>query len=236
VISRIAPSAKDILSEEQYMKWYDEDHIAEIVATPGMPNAFRYINVNRESVQKPFLAFYPMADLAFTQGEEFRKIRVKSDLLPGSGIVYDLGDIDVAYLGLDGKPTEAKGKKEAAPYILVSALEPSDSTPDNEVEQFFDNQTTTVSKMPNYLRTVRFRLQYARTNAQSRKLKGLPTTDEPAPEPPTWQAVHEFTAEPPQIVVDKVKGDSSTVLKAAKQNEVNVYKLAKVHGGGKFFE
>ena len=97
-------------------------------------------------------------------------------------------------------------------------------------------QTATVSKAPNYLRSLKFHLLYARTNAQSRKLKGLPTTDEPAPEPPTWQAVHEFSAEPSSAIREKVKNDLSEVLTKAKQNELNVYKLAKVHGGGKFFE
>lgn len=112
VTSRIAASAKDILDEETFMKWYDDDHIAEIVETEGIKDAFRYINVERgsPSVPKPFLAFYPMPDLAFTQGPDFKRIRVKSDILPGSGIVYDLADIDVGYYGLVGK-TEATAKK-----------------------------------------------------------------------------------------------------------------------------
>jgi hypothetical protein len=87
------------MSEEVYMKWYDEDHIAEIMETSGIHSAFRYIDAVRKE-DKPYLAFYPMPDLAFTQGDEFRKIRVKSDLLPGSGICYDLAAIDVRYYGL----------------------------------------------------------------------------------------------------------------------------------------
>ncbi|KAK3079615.1 hypothetical protein LTS18_004410, partial [Coniosporium uncinatum] len=39
VNSRI--SRKDILDEQTYFKWYDEDHIAEIVSTGGMNDAFR---------------------------------------------------------------------------------------------------------------------------------------------------------------------------------------------------
>jgi hypothetical protein len=119
---------------------------------------------------------------------------------------------------------------------MVSAIEPADGASDDEVNKFYDQQSSVVSKAPNYVRTIRFKLQYARTNAQSRKLKGLPTTDEPAPEPPTWQAVYEFSAEPAAAIKEKVKGDSHEVLQAAKQNELNVYKLAKIHGGGKFFE
>jgi hypothetical protein len=111
VTSRISKSAQDILDEETFLKWYDDDHIAEIVETDGIKDAFRYVDVEKgsPSVPKPFLAFYPMPDLAFTQGPGFKNIRVKSDILPGSGIVYDLADIDVSYIGLVGK-TEAKAK------------------------------------------------------------------------------------------------------------------------------
>ncbi|KAF2650892.1 hypothetical protein K491DRAFT_696915 [Lophiostoma macrostomum CBS 122681] len=237
VTSRIAKSAQDILDEKTFLKWYDEDHIAEIVETDGIKDAFRYIDVEKgsPSVPKPFLAFYPMPDLAFTQGPGFRNIRVKSDILPGSGIVYDLGDIDVSYMGLVGQ-TDAKSKTEPASHLLVSAIEPATNASDDQVNRFFEDQISTVSKAPNYVRSLRFKLLYARTNAQSRALKGLPTTDEPAPEPPTWQAVHEFSAEPAQAIREKVKNDSSEVLTKAKQNELHVYKLAKVHGGGKFFE
>jgi len=112
VTSRISPSARNILDEQTFLKWYDEDHIAEIIEREGIKDAFRYINVEKgsPSVIKPFLAFYPMPDLAFTQGPEFKKIRVKSDILPASGIVYDLADIDVSYFGLVGK-TGGKAKK-----------------------------------------------------------------------------------------------------------------------------
>jgi len=108
VNSRI--SRKDILDEQTYFKWYDEDHIAEIVSTEGMKDAFRYINAD-ERASKPYLAFYPMADLAFTQGDRFRRIRFKSDMLPGTGIIYDMADVDVRYLGLVGQ-TERKGPKK----------------------------------------------------------------------------------------------------------------------------
>jgi hypothetical protein len=103
-------SRKDIMSEEVYMKWYDEDHIAEIMETSGIKDAYRYIDTDK-TVDKPYLAFYPMPDIAFTQGAEFKKIRVKSDLLPGTGICYDLADIDVRYYGLTGESGTRKGKK-----------------------------------------------------------------------------------------------------------------------------
>lgn len=119
VTSRIAASSKDLLDEKTYLRWYDDDHIAEIVRCSGIEDGFRYVHVDKTSsigsgaAGKPFLAFYPMPDLRFTQGDEFKHIRVRSDILPGSGIIYDLADIDVSYLGLVGK-SESLGKNGRA--------------------------------------------------------------------------------------------------------------------------
>lgn len=160
VTSRISQSSKDLLDEQTFLHWYDDEHILEIIETSGIQDAFRYIDVKKESAlgseasRKPFLAFYPMPDINFTQGEEFKSIRVRSDILPGSGVIYDLADIDVGYLGLLSKSGDT-GKKggiltqnsrirvltpriEAAQYILVSAIEPADGTKDSEVKQFYD--------------------------------------------------------------------------------------------------
>jgi len=171
VTSRIAQSAKSILDEGTFMRWYDEDHIAEIVQTSGIPDAFRYVNVKKESplgseaARKPFLAIYPMQAMEFTQGEEFKKIRVKSDILPGSSVIYDLADIDVEYLGLvSTSGGEAKKGKwqdptaeialltaivEHAQYILSSATEPASGISDNDVNRFYDQVRLDVSTRGN---------------------------------------------------------------------------------------
>jgi hypothetical protein len=89
----------DILSEETYIKWYSDDHIAEIMQTSAIHSALRFKDVDA-AASKPYLVMYPMEDIGFTQGEEFRKIKVHSDMLPGGGPIYDLADIDVRYYGL----------------------------------------------------------------------------------------------------------------------------------------
>jgi hypothetical protein len=81
-------------------------------------------------------------------------------------------------------------------------------------------------------------LLYARTNAQSRALKGLPTTDEAPPEPPTLQAIHEFNR---VVKIEELKEMQETkqakgLLSKAKQVEICVYKLAKAHGQKRFFD
>ncbi|KAF2419711.1 hypothetical protein EJ08DRAFT_690515 [Tothia fuscella] len=237
VTSRI--SRKDILSEEVFMKWYDEDHIAEIVETDGIPSAYRYIDTDKNA-SKPYLAFYPMPDLAFTQGPEFKNFRVKSDILPGSGICFDLADIDVRYYGLTGESGTRKGEEHTSTQTQTpSNFEPSAGTTDEAVEEWYksDHQEM-ISKLPGYHRSTYYKLLYARTNAQSRALKGLPTTEEAPPEPPTLQAIHEFDR---VVQLDELKQMQETpaakkILANAKQVEMVVYRWAKSHGDKKFFD
>jgi len=95
-----------------------------------------------------------------------------------------------------------------------------------------------LSDAKNYIRTMYFKLIYARTNAQSRAFKGLPTTDEPPPEPSTWLAVHEFSGLSDEEVVQSVRSNAERGLKGVgkMENEVHVWKLDRVHGRGKFFD
>ena len=97
-------------------------------------------------------------------------------------------------------------------------------------------QIPAASSLKGYIRTTFYRLQYARTNAQSRALKGLPTTDAPAPEPPTWLAMHEFdeVVRMPSELEDTPS--AKKVLGGAKQVERIVYRLAKGLGSKWFFE
>lgn len=116
VMARI--SRKDIMDEPTYMNWYDNDHIAEIIETSGINSAFRFIREDKEEASFPYLAVYPMDDIAFTQGDEFRKIKVHSKLLPGSGLVYDLADNEVRYYGL--QEVLDKAKKGKGEYRVTS--------------------------------------------------------------------------------------------------------------------
>lgn len=108
--------------------------------TSGISDAFRYIDNDAES-SKPYLAFYPMPDLAFTQGEEFKKIRVKSELLPGSQMCFDLADFDARIYGLTAKVGSRDG---VASTLFVTAIEPGTGSSDAEVEKWFEGDVSTV--------------------------------------------------------------------------------------------
>ena len=49
-------------------------------------------------------------------------------------------------------------------------------------------------------------------------------------------AIHEFSTEPSSDPRSTLKSESHEVLKKAKQNQINAYKLAKAQGDEKFFE
>ncbi|KAH7384427.1 hypothetical protein DE146DRAFT_622670 [Phaeosphaeria sp. MPI-PUGE-AT-0046c] len=229
------------LTESVFLAWYDNEHIPEVVSTSGIQSAFRYIDVAKTSANgdkanpKPFFAFYPMKDLRFTQSDEFRTISVTGKELPGSGVVYDLAEFDVGYMAKKSV-SEKKGKGGGtARFILTCGIRPDeDSIPSSQLEDFYSKQTEELAQCPGYSRTSMFDLRYARTNADSRKLKGLPASDEPSPEPSTWLAMHELDERPAEDVVEKIRKDAKQLGEV--QGEVYVWELQKTHGEGKFFD
>ena len=82
---------------------------------------------------------------------------------------------------------------------------------------------------------------FARTNAQSRVLKGLaPPSDEPPPTQPTWLTMHEFECEAKGLDFEEIKRVADTpwhdkVLGSAAENESRVYGLAKEFGEKDWF-
>ncbi|KAI2484708.1 hypothetical protein Ptr902_03648 [Pyrenophora tritici-repentis] len=257
VRSRISPASENILNEPTFLRWYDDEHIPEVVSTSSIRFAFRYVDVNKTSPTgdlqnpKPFLACYPMQDLAFTLSDEFKKIGVKSSILPGSGVIYDFADMDVSYLGFLGATPRKDGDGGGhAQYILSSGVRPEKERGLDSIHAFFHQvhppwfspctsistfnifsrqQTSILSQSPHFIRTLRYKLLYARTNAQSRALKGLPTTDEPHPEPCTWLAIHEFSRSPDRIRAD-LNSEPETEW-GRTEIEVHVWKLDRMHAG-----
>ena len=144
VTSRI--SRDDILDEDTFFKWYDEDHIDEIVHTSGMKSALRYRDVDfEEKVQrkeKVFLAIYPIQDMSFLMTDEFRSIRVKSPLLPDTGLIYDLAEMDVRYLGLVEKTEPKQERSSPAPCMVMFGVEPGPESSDEDIEKWYKEEVS----------------------------------------------------------------------------------------------
>ncbi|RDW64780.1 hypothetical protein BP6252_10431 [Coleophoma cylindrospora] len=225
VNSKIARA--DILDEAGYMKWYEEDHIPEIIEIDVIKSALRWKDVDPKA-DKPYLVTYPMQDIGFTQGPEFRKIAVHSKLLPGGGPIYDLADIDVRYYGLIQvfDPTNLGAGKTK--FIMTAAMETGDGLTDEDIDDWYRKEhLNQLSHVPG-------------TNAQSRELKGLPPreADIAIEAPPTWLAIHEFDS----VDVDQKKimalADtewSKKILANVRQMLTPSYAFVKGFGDSKFF-
>jgi hypothetical protein len=98
------------------------------------------------------------------------------------------------------------------------------------MDSFLAEQISGLAQSPDYIRTLVFTLQFARANTESRKLKGLPATDEASVEPSSWLAMHEFGKKPEDTVVTRVKQELKQLGNV--EGEVCVWGLAKVHGKG----
>lgn len=95
------------LSASVFTQWYESVHIPDIFETSGIKSAYRYFttsssssgtNGTTTSVERPYLALYPLKEVAFLQTDEFKAIPVHSDLVQTSTkCVFDVADFDTRY-------------------------------------------------------------------------------------------------------------------------------------------
>jgi hypothetical protein len=143
VRSGIAPSAKDVLSEATFMRWYEE-HAEEVVAKSGIHSLFRSASLHQFDRQillmndvsrynatsktsafdgsKPFLTFPVLDDIGFLLSEEFKSISPTSKILPGTGNVFDLVEFDGNHLALRQNLMIKKGSNGAFPDCCQSSI------------------------------------------------------------------------------------------------------------------
>lgn len=83
-------SRPDILDDNAFFEWYDEEHIPELIGTKGFNSAFRLIDTNPDS-ERPHLAVYPTRNFSFFQSNGFKSLKsLQSDKLPGTGAVAEV--------------------------------------------------------------------------------------------------------------------------------------------------
>jgi len=217
----------DILSEEVFTKWYTEDHIPEVLASGGIHSAFRYISPDK-SVDRPYLALYPLEDIDFLQTAAFKSISVESPLLPGSGKIFDVADFDVRYLEKVQTYEPAGTKPGRGTCIMSVGMEPSVS--DEDFDDWYRKQHLDMLSMcDGYLRTTRYKLHYARANR--------PTADSvPVSGKPRFYALHEFDSM--KLPVEQLNKTGETewskkVMSTAKTVEAPVFEFYMAFGKDK---
>ncbi|EON67358.1 hypothetical protein W97_06611 [Coniosporium apollinis CBS 100218] len=184
VNSKITSSS---LSADLFTRWYEDVHIPDIFETSGIKAAYRYQSTTPDSVERPYLALYPLKDLTFLQTEEFKSIPVHSEILPEpSHAVFDVADFDTRYYSLEKSFTSPKeSNRGPARFVLSVGLRPS--IPDEDVKAKFDSYEALAMGVKT-LRSRLLKLQFARQNR-------LPKDEKKLEEPPGWLVLHEFETE-----------------------------------------
>ncbi|KAG4426005.1 hypothetical protein IFR04_000949 [Cadophora malorum] len=231
----------DVLNEETYLKWYEEDHIPDILDKTPIKSALRFSNINPKA-DRPYLLMYPMEDLAAIHGEGFKQLKVKSDFMPDKGAPYDFADLDFRDYKLIQKYDPNGTAEEKIRFIATGGFELGPSLKDQDLHDWYNQEhLERLSKVSGYLRTTRYRLMHHSTNADTRVMLGLASRDE-APsqekdEPPTWHAIHEFDENFDMKVFGTTIDTEWTkkIFSGSTKQEYNVYRHVKSYGDGEFF-
>jgi hypothetical protein len=85
------------VAPELFTEWYEDVHIRDIFKTSGIKAAFRYYTTTPDKVERPYLALYPLKDMAFLTSKEFKSIPVKNDVLPEGKHIFEFADFDTRY-------------------------------------------------------------------------------------------------------------------------------------------
>ncbi|KAI0145455.1 hypothetical protein GGR57DRAFT_298851 [Xylariaceae sp. FL1272] len=158
----------DILSEAQFLKWYDDDHIPEALGTSGMNSGYRCLDIEHakgNKVERPYLCLYQIDDLAFLRTAEFKSIGVTSPLLPTSDPVFEFADFDVRYAKLVQTYDPTKKGPGKTRSVLVAILEEGPGMRDEEIDRWYrEEHIEAFSQFPGFLRATRYETVFGRGN------------------------------------------------------------------------
>ncbi|EKG18507.1 hypothetical protein MPH_04309 [Macrophomina phaseolina MS6] len=213
----VGSAIKDpVLTEDVFIKWYDEVHIPEVLAT-GFSAAFRYKNTNA-SADFPNLVLYTMPDLDLFN-PDMKNAKMSHDTLPGGRSHFELCNFDTrVYEKIQTFEGQIPKEGRAAKCIIAVALEPAEG---EEADKDFDSwyrlqHLDMLSTVSGYRRSTRY------------KLKLSPTAEAAGKDLPRYLALHEYDrTDIPQDQIKLAVGTewSKKVIAGAKAFVRDVYVL-----------
>ncbi|KAK0109530.1 hypothetical protein ONS95_002218 [Cadophora gregata] len=231
----------DVLDDKTYLKWYEEDHIPDILEKTPINSAFRFSNVKPDA-ERPYLLVYPMENLADIHGEGFKQLRLYSDFMPNKGAPYDFADLDFREYKLIQKYDPRGTAGEKVKFIATGGFELGLSLKEEHLHDWYNQEhLERLSTVPGYLRTTRYRLMHHSTNEDTRVMFGLTSKDDlviqERDEPPTWHAIHEFDENFDMNALRETIDTEWTkkIFSDTTKQEYNVYRHEKSYGDGEFF-
>ncbi|CAN9247665.1 unnamed protein product [Alternaria alternata] len=230
VRSGIAPSAKDVLSEATFMRWYEE-HAEEVVAKSGIHSLFRAFDES-----KPFLTFPVLDDIGFLLSEEFKSISSTSEILPRTGNVFDLIKFDGNHLALKQNLIIKKGSSEPAKSIVTVEIQPPTGLKADEVSALLGKQVSRLNGGSEYTGSLVFESCFSFASAGAKKPEGGKM--EMWHEPPSWVAIHTFSGAAGDDMVKLIELDLHKMHGSTgnMNSEVRAWSLQGSFGEKKLFE
>ena len=212
------------ISEEQFNKWYNEEHLPDVLdfmKRSGLePLGLRYKNVNTEST-RPYLALYPTSDAQWIVSPEqeanVQKLR-HSKMLGGtdffSVIDFDLRPYEKIQT-FEGYGHASKSGNERGQTLVCVAMDPGEAGEQDFEDWYRKQHLDMLSMCRGYRRTTR----YKRMDGQE----------------PRYLALHEYACSPDELPAEQIKQVTATewtqkILAEAKIFERDVFELIEVQG------
>ena len=182
-------------SDELYNRFYNEEHLPDVLATGDTKLALRYKNTNPES-KMPYLAIYPLDDAGYFQTDKLKKLKddtriskVYGDKDRGEYIEFGLRPYEKIQT-FEGFEQEQKSGKERGQTIVCVAMEPAEGG-DDEFDEWYKKQHLDMLAMcRGYRRSTRYK-----------RLDG---------EKPRYLALHEYACKASDLPGDQIKQVVST--------------------------
>ncbi|EMC91276.1 hypothetical protein BAUCODRAFT_320634 [Baudoinia panamericana UAMH 10762] len=218
VTSRVTDSSKT--SDEKYNRFYNDEHLPDVLNYGISKVAIRYKNVNAES-KIPYLACYPLDDANFLTSPGLEKLvqDTRSSKTFDNQDVYDYVEFGLrpyekiqTYEGIHPDSTSLPDPSSHAHTVICVAMEPAD-------EQDFDDwyrkqHLDMMAMLPPYRRTTRYK-----------RLDG---------EVPRYLAMHEYDCKPDEIPAERAKLVNSEwsrkIIGECKVFDRDVFELVQVQG------
>ncbi len=179
----------DILAdvEREFNRWYDEEHMRDMLAFPGVLSARRY----RILEGKPtYLAMYDLRDPAVVEHPDYRYVSGWSPLANPLSVKMSaqyFNTIRGVYQYVLGLPSPEPTDVSGARGLMIRGLG-IDPAYEEEFHDWYDTEhLPNLSRVPGVVRARRYKL-----NSQASHLKG---------DPPVYMAVYEL--ERPDVLATK---------------------------------
>ncbi|KAK5134147.1 hypothetical protein LTR08_006922 [Meristemomyces frigidus] len=216
--SRVIDPSKT--SDEKYNRFYNEEHLPDVFSHGVCKFAVRYKNINTSSPM-PYIALYPLEDVAFLQGPKLGKLVEDTKI----SRTFDNTDINEhvhfeprgyeKIQTFEGYGNSDKSDNHPGKTVVCVAMEPAEGQDDDFDDWYRKQHLDMLSMCRGYLRTTRYK-----------KLNG---------KKPRYLALHEYACKPDELPADQVKQVVATewtqkILKEGQAYDRDVFELVQVQG------